>query len=205
MLLLLRSLPFSHTDPDGVDKLNHSCPIKTTPSPYHLNQKTCEQWKNECYNFATMPTLPSKCLINFCQHMYETTDNKHLTRYSLVQDKDKVHYYECYNFATMPTLPSKCLINFCQHMYETTDNKHLTRYSLVQDKDKVHYYRNVNEKSTKSESMTFVHTKIFLGHQDITLKAEQTWKKWEEWPPYSCHVLLPSSCFPGTYYHCWPI
>jgi hypothetical protein len=43
---------------------------------YRMSRRTGEELKNACYSFTTVPSLPRKCLIDFCQHTYETKDNK---------------------------------------------------------------------------------------------------------------------------------
>jgi len=39
---------------------------------HHQNQTTREEWKKTCYNFTAPSILLNKCLINLCQHTYET-------------------------------------------------------------------------------------------------------------------------------------
>lgn len=56
----------------AINKSTTDVPQRPHLHLHHQNQTTCEEWKQTCYNFTTLPILLSKCLIILCQHTYET-------------------------------------------------------------------------------------------------------------------------------------
>lgn len=72
IMSLIQHFLFSVMTLMAINKSTTDVPQRPHLHLHHQNQTTCEEWKKTCYNFTTLPILLSKCLINLCQHMYET-------------------------------------------------------------------------------------------------------------------------------------
>jgi len=72
ILSLIQYFVFSIMTLIAINKSTTDVPQRPHLHLHHQNQTTREEWKKTCYNFTILPILLSKCLINLCQHTYET-------------------------------------------------------------------------------------------------------------------------------------